>query len=284
MEKRAVKFGLFEVGNTIINVSVTLVMLLYYNYGWYSRAIGITVAYSIFFVIGFFVMWKNSQIKFRYDRDESRKILNVSIPLIPHAIGSIIIAMSDRIFIERMTDLKTVGIYSVGYMFGMIVMLFSEAFLKAWGPWFYEGLSRPTDMIKRKIVRYTYIFLIFLILLATGVTIFSKLAMPVFVDVKYHGALDYVFWIACGYIFFGVYQIFFPYLVVLGKTNFLAISTTTAALINLALNYFFINWFGPIGAAYSTVVAFAVSSLMVFVYQNRHYPMPWNIFAKQNVT
>ncbi len=43
---------------------------------------------------------------------------------------------------------------------------------------------------------------------------------------------------SAGYAVHGVYKIFFPYLVHIGKTSFLAFSTVTAALVNLVLNYF----------------------------------------------
>ena len=135
-QEKAYLFGVFEVINTAINMGVTILLLVMYHYGWYARAGGIIVAYTLFFIISLLHMRKNGFIILRYDREEARKILKLSIPLIPHVVGGIIIALSDRFFIERMVSLEMVGIYSVGYMFGMVVILFTDAFLKAWSPWF----------------------------------------------------------------------------------------------------------------------------------------------------
>jgi Na+-driven multidrug efflux pump len=76
----------------------------------------------------------------------------------------------------------------------------------------------------------------------------------------------------------GIYKIFFPYLVHINKTSFLAVSTVFSACLNLILNYFFILKFGAIGAAYSTLLSYVLSAFLVFVYQSRRFSMPWALW------
>ncbi len=275
MEGRAYTYGIFEISNTVVNMSLTIALLVFYSYGWYSRAYGILGAYLLFFVIGIIFIYKSGYIRYNVDWKEIKLILKLSVPLIPHALGSIVIAMSDRFFIERMVGLKAVGIYTVGYMFGMVVMLFTDAFMKAWSPWFFKRLSKPGEEQKTKIVHYTYLYIIATMLLALAVTVLGQFVLPYFVDEEFYGAKKYILWVAIGYVFFGVYQIFFLYLVHIGKTSFLAISTVIAAVLNLILNYALIVHFGTIGAAYATIAAFIVSSGLVIWYQNKHFKMPW---------
>jgi O-antigen/teichoic acid export membrane protein len=276
-QEKAVLFGIYEIANTAVNMGVTILLLIMYHYGWYSQAVGITIAYTLFFIISLLHMRKNGFIILRYDRVEARKILKLSIPLIPHVVGGIIIALSDRFFIERMVSLEMVGIYSVGYMFGMVVILFTDAFLKAWSPWFYKMLSDADNTKKMKIVRYSYLYILATFIIAFGISIFAKFIIPYIVDARYTGAEIYVLWIAIGYAVHGVYKIFFPYLVHISKTSFLGVSTAIAAVLNLVFNYFLIKEFGAIGAAYSTVLSFIVSASLVFWYQNKHFKMPWSL-------
>jgi len=280
-EGKAYVFGILEIANTAVNMGVTILLLVMFEYGWYSQAIGITVAYLLFFIIGMIYMKKRNYFTFDLDRNEIRSILNISIPLIPHMLGSIVIAMSDRLFIEKMVSLEMVGVYSVGYMFGMVVMIFTDAFIKAWNPWFFKQLSTPTDAKKRKIVKYSYLYIISIFILAILISFVAKLIMPYFVDEKYYGANEFILWIALGYAVHGVYKIFFPYLVHISKTSFLAVSTVLAAILNLLLNYFFISLYGAIGAAYATIIAFLISSILVFWYQNKNYVMPWLMRRKK---
>jgi len=276
-QKKAILFGIYEIANTAVNMGVTILLLLMYHYGWYSQAVGITIAYTLFFIISLLHMRKNSFIILRYDRKEARKVMKLSIPLIPHVVGGIIISLSDRFFIERMVSLEMVGIYSVGYMFGMVVMLFTDAFIKSWSPWFYKMLPDADNTKKIKIVKYSYLYILATFIIAFGISIFAKFIIPYVVDVRYAGAEIYVFWIAIGYAVHGVYKIFFPYLVHISKTSFLGVSTVIAAVLNLIFNYFLIKKCGAIGAAYATVLSFIISASLVFWYQNKHFKMPWGL-------
>ncbi len=274
-EGRAYLFGVFEISNTAVNMAITIVFLVLLGYGWHAQPIGMLTSYTLFFIIGMYYMNKRGYIDWKIDSQKIKSILGISLPLIPHVIGSAVIAMSDRVFIERMVGLDAVGIYSVGYMFGMVVILFTDAFIKAWSPWFYKNLANPTPEQKKKIVKYTYIYIFGVFCLAFAIAMVGKFILPYFVDEKFYGATEYILWISLGYAMFGVYQIFFPYLVHISRTSFLAISTVTAALINLILNYFLIEIHGAIGAAYATFAAFLTSALLVFLYQRKHYRMPW---------
>lgn len=274
-EERAVLFGVFEILNTAVNMGVTLLLLLMYNYGWYSQAVGLIVAYSVFFIVALLYMKKRQYLTVKYDKKEFRKVLKLSFPLIPHVVGGIILALSDRLFIEQMISIKMAGIYSAGYMFGQVVVMFTDAFLKAWSPWFYKMLSDPTKEKKKKIVKYSYFYIIATFGIAIVIAIVAKFIVPYMVNDRYKGAEDFIFWVAMGYAVHGVYKIFFPYLVHINKTAFLGVSTMIAAILNLFFNYFLIDEFGAIGAAYATVLSFAVSAVLVFWYQNKHYKMPW---------
>ncbi|MFK8038847.1 MAG: lipopolysaccharide biosynthesis protein [Crocinitomicaceae bacterium] len=274
-EEKAVLFGIFEILNTAVNMGVTILLLLAYNYGWYAQAIGVIIAYSIFFIVSLLYMNKYRFITLKLSKGEVNKVLKLSVPLIPHVLGGIVLALSDRLFIEQMISVKMAGIYSVGYTFGMVVILFTDAFIKAWSPWFYRMLSDPTDAKKKRIVKYSYLYILGTFAVAFGISIFAKYVLPYVVDDRYSAASKYIFWVAMGYAVHGVYKIFFPYLVHINKTAFLGLSTVIAAILNLIFNYFLIREYGAIGAAYATVLAFLVSAILVFWYQNKHYKMPW---------
>ena len=197
-------------------------------------------------------------------------------------LGGVVIAASDRLFIEYMVGVEAVGLYSIGYSFGMVVSLFTDAVIKAWGPWFYKQLVEPTYQRKAKIVKSTYVYLVGVFIIAYFISLLGEFILPYVVDTHYIKAVEYIWWIALGYAVHGAYKIFFPYLVHISKTEFLAFSTVISCVINLLFNYLLINEFGAIGGAYATILAFTASALMVFEFQRRNFSMPWSlIFYKR---
>lgn len=269
-------FMSFEVSQSVLNLFLTIYFVVFLNMTWEGRVLAIAMSMFAFGVIAVVSLVKQGYFKVLIDFGAVREILSVSVPLIPHAIAGVIITVSDRFFIEEMIGLEEVGIYSVGYYFGMVVMLFSDAFVKAWSPWFFKKMAIGGMAEKKAIVKYMYVYIV---ALAIGAFIYSFVAiwiLPFVVTEQYMYASEYIPWICFGYIAFGVYQIFFPYLVYCNKTQFVAVATVVAACFNLIGNYYLIGLYGAIGAAYSTIVAFSLSAFIVAWYTKNLVSMPWS--------
>ncbi|MCP4991072.1 MAG: oligosaccharide flippase family protein [Colwellia sp.] len=277
-EERAYMFGVFEISNIVLKMSLTILFLLVFGFSWYSQVFGIVVSSLIFSIIGFSYIKNRHYMKLKFDLYKIKSILNISIPLIPHAIGGVVITMSDRLFIEKMLSLEAVGIYTIGYMFGMVVMLFTDAFVRAWSPWFYRNISSASYEDKQGIVNKTYIYILTLFMIAILYSFIAARILPYIVSYEYLPASKYIMWVSLGYVAFGIYQIFFPYLVHSKKTQYIAISTTIAAITNLFGNYFLIGLFGAVGAAYSTIIAYVVSMLIIMICSAHFVKMPWFSF------
>lgn len=278
--KRAAEYGVFEISRTIIDLSVTILLIVIYAYGWEGRATGILVGSLVIGVISIFRIWQTGYLLFQIDISQIKEILKISLPLIPHVMGGVIITLGDRIFIDQMVSTSAVGIYTVGYQFGMIMILVVTAFNKTWSPWMYELLAEEKEENKATIVKATYLVSGGFIALALVVTGISYYLLPFMTAEEYHSGMIYVIWIAMGYAFNGMYMLVFPYGVHVGNTSYLGITTFTAALINLAANYYLINMNGALGAAQATLISYAIMFISVWFYSNKLYPMPWFKFKQ----
>lgn len=279
-QKKVINFVLIEVLSTIFRFSLVSLLIIVFAKGWKSFPIGSVIILFFVSIYCLVSLYKQKYLNFKYEKDTIKKILYLSIPLIPHAIGGMAIAMSDRLFIEKIVGIHEVGIYAVGYSFGMIVSLFSDAFLKAWSPWFYEKMNNLNEVTKKQIVKFTYLYILFILFCSFFVYILGVILIPLMTSVEYHSAIKYVFWIALAYSVQGIYKIFFPYLVHFSKTKYLALTTFLAAVLSLIGNFFFIHQYGAVGAAYSTVFAFIVSSISVAFIAMKQVKLPWLSFFK----
>jgi O-antigen/teichoic acid export membrane protein len=186
-------------------------------------------------------------------------------------------SLSDRIFIDRMVGTSELGVYSVGYQFGMAMGIITTAVNLTWTPWLYEKLAKATYQGKRKIVRNTYGLWLVYIMLAMLLSVFAYFIIPILTSLQFIGSHKYVMWVALAYAFHGMYFLIFPYGVHVGRTSFLGYTTAIAAVINLMGNYFLIKMNGPIGAAQSTLLSYIIMFLLTWWYSNKLYPMPWRL-------
>jgi O-antigen/teichoic acid export membrane protein len=274
-EGRVFAFAAFEVLQTVLTIAVTLLLLAGFGWGWASQVAAMTATGLIFMAVSWRYMHRNGYLLMQFDRHVLRAILELSLPLIPHAIGGMVIASSDRLFIERMVGIEAVGLYAIGYSFGMSMGLVSDSFARAWGPWVFRALSTGGEQEKMQIVRLSYAAVVGMYLAATAIAWISAAILPYLAAPSYIAAGEFIFWVAMAYATRGAYQVFFPILVHIRKTFFLAFSTMAAACLNIALNLMLIERYGAIGAAYATFAAYSASALLVFWYQHRNFTMPW---------
>ncbi len=281
---KALLFGIFESSNMLIQIVVSVLLVVYYRKGWEGNGYAVVIAAVVFFVVGFMHLRLTGFLKFNIDLERIKEILKISLPMIPYALGGTIIFLSDRFFIDHMVSKSAVGIYVVGYSFGMIVTIFKDAFTKAWSPWIFKHLSHITEEGRIKIVRITYIYMASILILALVTTFGSYILLKFMVNERYHSAKEFIIWVALANAINGMYSVVMPYSVQLGRTRILGGIMLFAGVVNLVGNYFLIKMNGPLGAAQATLIAYCFSFLITWWYVQRIYPMPWfskSIFFKR---
>jgi len=279
--KKASEYGFFEIGKTILDLSLTLLLVALYKFGWQGRAYGILISSIIMGLVSVYHIYRSGYLKFELDTQQIRSILRVSIPFIPYALGTAIITLSDRLFIDQLVNSAAVGIYTVGYQFGMMINLFAMALNQTWSPWMYENLAKDSATSKLRIVKFTYLMCLLYIALAVVVTFISYYLLPIMTSAEYHDAFKYVIWIAMGYSFNGIFALIYPYNVHVGTTSVLGMIGLVGATINLALNYYLIRIGGPVGAAQATLITYVLMTAGLSIYSYRIFPMPWFYFLKK---
>ena len=202
-----------------------------------------------------------------------KNLLKYGLPLIPTSIAMIIISLSDRYFIQIFCGIKEVGIYSLGYKFGMAIGLLVTAFNFAWSPTiFWIAREENARKIFSDILTYytsgvTFFFL--------GLALFLNELFRLFVNLSFQEASGIVLFIGLSYIFYGFYLNFQVGLYLKDKTGWVALLCITAAILNITLNFLLIPKYGIEGAAVATLFSYIVLALMGFWFSQGCYKISY---------
>lgn len=283
-EKRARSYAFFEVGSSVLMLGAVLVVSSQLR-SWEGYLIGAAASAALVGLAGISYLITSGHLRLGVDRGAIRDALAVGLPLVPHAIGGAVISLSDRLILEKMLSAEAVGIYSLGYAVGMSLQLFSGAFNKAWSPWVYEQLAAEQNAVlhaaKARIVRYTYWYFLGLGVTATALALAGWVYIRYFIDRTYASANTVLFWVLAGALFQGMYYAIFPYLTHIGRTKIYAVTTLSAAILNVGATILLVRHNGAAGAAQATAVAYAFVFVAIFAQSQRHYPMPWLSFHRK---
>ena len=256
-----IKFATYTVAQTVIDFTLSYIFVALFNLGYIGRLAGTYTAFFVFSVIGFYLLYKMdylSKITFIY----TKKILNFGIPLIPHAISGTIIAMSDRYFISYFIGNSQVGLYTIAYQISALMLLVGVSVNQAWSPMLFKLLK---DKNIKQVYKFTiYLFILF-VLITIGIYFSKDLLFSIFVNKKFYIAKEYFGWLLLGFMFQSLYFLVTNLLFFEKRTKILASMTTTGAIFNIILNYFFIHLFGTIGVAYATAITWGLFFILVSV-------------------
>ena len=277
VENKPFLYGLFQNLQTFLNIGLTIFLVVGLGKNWQGRIEAQTVTLTMFAAAAAFLLYRNNWINFTYDKSCVDNALKFGLPLIPHALGGLLIMQTDRIFLTNMVGVATAGIYAVGYQFGSIIELLATSFNQAYAPWLYRQLSDNDSRVKVRIVKLTYAYFVLILLLAGILSLLVPWFLTFFVGKDFVGARQYIFWITLGFAFNGMYYMVANYIFFAGKTAILAWVTLSSAIINIAFNYCFIKLNGPVGAAQASTLTFFFSFIMTWVLSARVYKMPWKL-------
>jgi len=256
------KYALFSISQTIIDFSISYYLVAVLNYGIIGRLSGIYITFFIFSLVSIYILKEMHYFKRKFTFKYTKEILAFGIPLIPHSIGGIILAMSDRYFISYFNGNSEVGLYTVAYQISAILLLVSMSVNQAWSPIFFKLMKEANYKTINKIM--VTLFMLFL-LISIFVYLISPLIYQYFIDEKFQESKIYFLYLLLGFTFQSLYFLFTNYLFYYKKTSLLSLITLSGATINLILNYYFIQLYGTIGVAYATAITWCLYFIVVFL-------------------
>jgi len=276
--RRPIPYAVFQIGMAMTVTALSLYLVLARNMSWQGRVLAQVWTALGFAAFSFIALWRGGGVRWEWHWSSMRHALCFSIPLIPHTLGMMAMAMTDRILLINMVGLSETGVYSVASNIGMLIAFFQGAFTNAWLPWFMEQLRLNDPVADLRVVRVTYMYNSFLFIFALLFGLFAPSVLGLFLGEKFAASGQYVLWIALGYAFNGMYKMAASYIYYAQKNHWLAGVTLLTAILHAIISYFLIRWQGCVGAAWGTMIAFLISLVATWTLACRCRPMPWLYF------
>lgn len=269
------KYSFFQISQTILNVSITLFLVLLIKLKWEGRILAQIISGLVFAILSIIILIKYEKIFFKWDSSQIKYALRFGLPIIPHALGGMMFTAVDRIFLTKIIGLEQTGNYTVAYQIGAILSIFTSAFNNAYSPWLFDNLNKNDNVIKKKIVKFTYLYFIILPILAVSLYYVFPYFVSYFVSNKFKTVNNYSFFILFAFVFQGMYFMVTNYIFYAKKTKLLALITISVGLIKIPITYYSIKIWGAQGVSVSFCLTFAIFFISTWILSSKVFPMPW---------
>jgi len=216
-----------------------------------------------------------------------KRILSFGIPQIGIAGGATLLSIADRYMIGAFIGSKAVGIFAVGYTIANLAIqlplgILTLAAIPIVVGTFENKGKTETSMLLRKLL---CVYFIVSTPVAFGIAALSKDIISIVVGEPFWPTAVILPWVVAGVFFFGLSQIVNIPFQLKEKPHLLVYLIFPSAILNIVLNLFMIPRFGILGAAYSTLIAYFIYSIVSYQVLTRIFvlSLPWLALGKSLV-
>ena len=204
-----------------------------------------------------------------------REVLAFALPKVPHGVMLQVLNLADRKILDVFAGRGEVGIYHMGYTFGGGVKFAMSAFEPAWGPFVYAQ-ARLADGASTLARVATYAYAGFagaaLAVAALGPDLL-RLMTPN--NPAFRAAAPVIPVVALAYLLHGLFLLTSIGIGIARQARYYPMVTGAAAIANVGANLLLIPRFGAMGAAWATVLAYAVMAVAGHAFSRRVFPLPF---------
>lgn len=191
----------------------------------------------------------------RVKKEHIKYALNIGIPVIPHALASMILGNSDKVMINTMCGAEYAAVYGVVYTCALAVSLLRNSLNNAWVPWFYRKLSENHSVEVREISKiFIDLFSVCSVILClAGPEIIFILGGAAYQNAQ---ILIPIIMLGCYYNFLNLFFVNIEFYQ--KKTFMISVITVVVSILNVFMNYIGILFWGYAAAAYTTAICNAL--------------------------
>lgn len=271
------RYSIFLLIQTYLGVLIVSYLAIK-GFGVYVATLGILVANMVTFCL--MITFIISNIGFKIPKFYNMKeYLSFGLPTIPGNLSSWIVDSSDRYVIGIFLGTAFVGYYSPGYTLGNIIMMMLAPFsllLPSVLPQYYdENNIEKVRVFLKYSMKY---FLLIAIPSTFGLSMLSKPILMILTtpEIALNGYLITPF-IALSALLFGVYAIVSNVFILKKETQITATIWIIAAVSNLGLNILLVPYFGILGAAAITLIAYTIAFILTLIYSFKFFKFDFDL-------
>jgi O-antigen/teichoic acid export membrane protein len=273
---QTVRYAVISVAFVLVSASLTIYLVVFLGKGILGIYWANLITCAIFSLIGFWITRENYTLTFSFKR--LKEMLAFGMPMISTAICLYLMTYSDRYFLIYFTDLKEVGLYSIGNKVASLLGLVTMGFTMAWSPFVYSTYKEEDS--KRTYAKVFDYFSVVSAFVVLSLSLFSRELLTIFTTEKYIAAYIVVPFLVTSLAVYTVSDYIFYIGMGIAKKNIHRIWIGgTAAIVNIILNFILIPVYGMVGAAIATLISFLLFGYLIFMMSQKYYHINYNFSA-----
>lgn len=244
--------------------------------------LGLITGNLVFFILTSKMVWQN--ISFRWDKKIAKDLIVYSVPLVLGSFAMMLFTAGDRYVIKLFCSFSEVGIYSFAAKISRVVnMIIVQSFNLALLPIVFKVYK--TAKGKEFMNSIAQLITVLISIIFVGISYFAYGFLELLVgNEEYLLGFNIILILVFAYIFNALRYIFMLHLYVSNRTHISSFILMAIAVLNIGLNFIFVNFFGYQGAAYATMISTFLMMLAFYYFGKKYYSVKYDVLKIMAVT
>jgi len=173
-----------------------------------------------------------------------------------YSIGAYVISFSDRLMLENLGTTTDLGIYSMGYKIATVIQVLNLSYVSSK----ISEIYSKDDFSLSRYLNLRYFRNISLSMMA--IIIIGYFYISWFLPSEMMSSFSVLVIISIAFVFNGITSFYYHNFCRVDLQKFTALIAIIGAVLNIALNYYFIPFIGINGAAIATLLCYVIMTLM----------------------
>lgn len=267
-QDKPIAFGVFSSLRSLTSYGIGLFMIICLNYNWEAFVIGNLLSNVLFSVWALFYLVRNKFIKPNTDTYLFKENVRVGFPVSLHIIGSWLSTTVNQLLVNICIGIAATGMYGVGATFGMIMSFVQTSLNKAYIPILYKNIQNSEYKANKNMMKTLYVLVISSFAV---ITIGGYFGVGLLFGDTYLNTRNFILPLVLVSALQGLYKIHAAFLFYYKKTMDITKITLSLGVLNVPLAYIMLKYMGIPGAAYSSVLIWLASYILVYFASTKVY-------------
>jgi len=268
MKRDSRSYFRLSVSNGILSVLLILLFVVILKWGALGKMLAPFLTTFFFFLLC--CWWNKDLFKIAIDFKLFRKVLIFCLPLTLAAMLGFFSQGYDRVFLERLGNVKEFGYYVVGFQMAAYLSVFGTAIGATFQPDIYESIVKRNFL---KTARIIGVILFITTIIVLVFILFAPLLVKILTAGRYVLSTKYTQIIALSSITSMMYYSISQVTIALGKTKITLYNKILGSILTVWMFSFLISRYQFIGAAWGIVLSFVISFfgnvLLLFIFKTK---------------
>jgi O-antigen/teichoic acid export membrane protein len=271
IDERARAYFAFTVSNVLVTIPVTVWLVVGEDKGASGLLWGQYGTGAVF--LAGLVIAQRRRLALLPDRGLLRRMLRWGLPTMPAELSLYSLNFIDRVLIVRLVGLGDAGLYSLSVKFAQAVNVLVKGFQLAWPPLAYS--IQDDDEARRAYAVIVTWFVSLTAFVVAGMWLLSRWIVRALAAPEFFDSYQTIGLVSTGVTLYALYLVLVIVLGRTGRTEFNFPATAAGTVVNIGLNLALLPALGIVGAGISLVASYAVVLVLMYVFTQRLFPVPY---------